>query len=119
MKQVELTCICCPMGCQLTAQMEGEKVVSVSGNSCRNGDQYARKELTNPTRIVTSTVRVLGGSAPVVSVKTAGDIPKGKISACIRALKDLTAEAPVRLGQVLAEDIAGTGVAIVATKAVN
>ena len=118
MKKVSLTCICCPMGCQLTAEMEDGKVLSVYGNSCPNGDRYARKEMTNPTRIVTSTVRVLGGSAPVVSVKTAGDIPKEKIGACVRALRHVTAAAPVEIGQVLAENIAGTGVAIVATKSV-
>ena len=118
MKNVNLTCICCPMGCQLTAQVEDGKILTICGNSCPNGDKYARKELTNPTRIVTSTVRVLGGSAPVVSVKTAGDIPKGKISDCVLALRWVTAQAPVELGQVLARNIAGTGVDIVATKAV-
>lgn len=118
MKNVNLTCICCPMGCQLTAQVEGGKILTVCGNSCPNGDKYARKELTNPTRIVTSTVRVLGGSAPVVSVKTAGDIPKEKIFDCVLALRSVTVRAPVALGQVLAENIAGTGVDLVATKAV-
>lgn len=119
MKNVSLTCIGCPMGCQLTAELEGEQVVQVSGNTCPNGERYARKELTDPTRIVTTTVRVRGGRAPVVSVKTASDIPKGKIFDCIRSLRALEVQAPVQLGQVLAEDIAGTGVAVVATKSVG
>ena len=65
----ELTCIGCPMGCLLTVTMEAGEVISVTGNTCKRGDIYARKEVTNPTRIVTSTVRVTGGDADMVSVK--------------------------------------------------
>ena len=65
----ELTCIGCPMGCPLIVTMEAGEVISVTGNSCKRGDVYARKEVTNPTRIVTSTVRVSGGDADMVSVK--------------------------------------------------
>lgn len=79
MEERKLTCIGCPMGCPLTVVMNGEEVVSVTGNTCKRGDVYARKEVTNPTRIVTSTVRVSGGSIDMVSVKTKEDIPKGKI----------------------------------------
>ena len=60
MEERKLTCIGCPMGCPLTVVMNGEEVVSVTGNTCKRGDVYARKEVTNPTRIVTSTVRVSG-----------------------------------------------------------
>ena len=59
----ELTCIGCPMGCPLTVTMKAGEVISVTGNTCKRGDIYARKEVTNPTRIVTSTVRVTGGDA--------------------------------------------------------
>ncbi len=65
-----LTCISCPMGCQITVEMDGSEVLSVTGNTCKRGDVYARKEVTNPTRIVTSTVKVIGGKADMVSVKT-------------------------------------------------
>ena len=60
MEERNLTCISCPMGCPLTVVMEAGKVTSVTGNTCKRGDIYARKEVTNPTRIVTSTVRVKG-----------------------------------------------------------
>lgn len=60
-------------------EMNGTEVVSVTGNTCPRGDAYARKEVTNPTRIVTSTVKVEGGKVDMVSVKTKEDIPKGKI----------------------------------------
>ena len=119
MREVNLTCIGCPMGCALTAKMEGRTVVSVSGNNCGIGERYAHKELTNPQRTVTTTVRILKGQAPVVSVRTEGEIPKEKIFDCVRALKDITVPAPVVLGQVIAENICGTGVAVIATKAVD
>lgn len=119
MKQVHLICIGCPLGCPLTAELEDGEVRSVTGNTCKNGEKYARRELTNPTRIVTTTVRVSGGELAMVSVKTASDIPKGKIFDCIRALKDVEVPAPISIGQVILPDAAGTGVGVVATRHVR
>jgi len=116
MNTVNLICIGCPLGCPLTVEMEGNEVKSVSGNTCPRGDAYAKKELTNPTRIVTSTVRVAGGKLAMVSVKTESDIPKGKIFECVKALKDVEVIAPVKIGDVIVENVAGTGVNIIATK---
>ena len=116
MKTVNLICIGCPLGCPLTVEMEGNEVKSVAGNTCPRGDAYAKKELTNPTRIVTSTVRVAGGKLAMVSVKTESDIPKGKIFDCVKALKDIEVKAPVKIGDVIVENVAGTGVNIIATK---
>ena len=99
----KLTCISCPMGCPITVEMEGAEVISVTGNTCKRGDVYARKEVTHPTRIVTSTVKVTGGAADMVSVKTKEDVVK----------------APVHIGDVIVPDAAGTGVDIVATKNVE
>lgn len=112
----ELICIGCPMGCPVTVEMNDTAIVSVIGNTCPRGDAYARKEVTNPTRIVTSTVKVEGGSVDMVSVKTKEDIPKDKIFDCVRALKGITVKAPVRIGDVILADVAGTGVDVVATK---
>ena len=119
MEERKLTCIGWPMGCPLTVVMNGKEVVSVTGNTCKRGDIYARKEVTNPTRIVTSTVRVTGGSEAMVSVKTKEDIPKGKIFECVKALKSVEVPAPVHIGDILVKDVAGTGVDIVATKNVE
>ena len=110
-----LTCIGCPMGCPLTVKLEDTEVISIEGNTCKRGAVYGKKEVTNPTRIVTTTVRVKNGSMPVVSVKTAQDIPKGKIFDCVEALRDVCVEAPVQIGDVILENAAGTGVDIVAT----
>ena len=112
----ELTCIGCPLGCSITVTMNGTDVVSVTGNTCPRGDAYARKEVTNPTRIVTSTVRVEGGISPMVNVKTASDIPKAKIFECTNALKNVVVTAPVKIGDVVLSNVAGTGVDVVAAK---
>lgn len=112
----ELTCIGCPLGCSITVTMNGTDIVSVTGNTCPRGDAYARKEVTNPTRIVTSTVRVEGGISPMVNVKTASDIPKAKIFECVSALKNVVVTAPVKIGDVVLSNVAGTGVDVVAAK---
>ena len=97
MEKRNLTCIGCPMGCALLVEMDGKEIISVTGNTCKKGAEYAVKEVTDPTRIVTTTVRVKNGSMPVVSVKTAQDIPKGKIFDCVETLRDVCVEAPVQI----------------------
>ncbi len=114
-----LTCIGCPMGCALTVEVDEDGYVwSVTGNTCKRGEIYGKKEVTNPTRIVTTTVRVNGGDADTVSVRTKWDIPKDRMFACIEALKDVVLTAPVKAGDVVKENVAGTGVPVIATKEV-
>ena len=116
----ELTCISCPLGCPLRVELDGQgQVLSVTGNTCKRGEEYGRKEVTSPTRTVTSTVRVEGGEAPVVSVRTKTDIPKEKIFACMEEIRKAAAKAPVRIGDVVIPNVAGTGVDVAATKAVD
>ena len=115
MENRNLTCIGCPLGCQLTVEMDGVDVKAVSGNSCKRGAEYGRKEVTNPTRIVTSSVRLMDGEADVVPVKTESDIPKDKIFDVIKELKNITLSAPVYIGNIVCENVAGTGVNVLAT----
>ena len=115
----ELICINCPLGCGLTVTLKDGDVVKVEGNTCPKGEAYGKKEVTDPTRIVTSTVRVSGGGLPVVSVKTASDIPKEKIMDCANALKNVKIQAPVTIGDVVVEDVCGTGVSVIATKNIS
>lgn len=117
-KKRELVCIRCPIGCMLTVTQQEADTLTVTGNTCGRGEEYAKKELTNPTRIVTSTVRVRGGRHKVAPVKTKEDIPKGKIMECMEILKGIEIEAPVHIGDIIVKNIAGTGADIVATKAV-
>lgn len=113
----ELTCIRCPLGCQISVTLEAGEVGSVTGNSCPRGEAYARQEVTHPVRTVTTTVPVLGSATErMLSVKTAGDIPKDKVRACMAELARVTARAPVEIGDVVLADVCGTGVDVVATK---
>lgn len=112
----ELVCIGCPLGCNLKVEIGEDKSMEVTGNTCPRGADYAKKELTDPRRIVTSSVRVNGGHLPSVSVKTKTDIPKDRIFDCVKALKDVELDAPVVIGQVVVENVAGTGVTVIATK---
>ena len=111
----ELTCIGCPLGCQLTVKRNSDEII-VEGNHCKRGDTYAKKEVTNPTRIVTSSVWVEHGEVPRVSVKTASDIPKEKIFEIMQEIKNLVVPAPVVIGDILIQNCAGTDVDVIATK---
>ncbi len=114
MERKEMTCIRCPMGCRLTVTEENGQYV-VIGNTCPRGKEYGIQEMSCPMRVVTSSVRVNGGVRPVCSVKTADSVRKADIDAVLKALCALRVDAPVTIGQVLCADIAGTGVALVAT----
>ena len=108
MQEKEFVCIRCPLGCNIAVKLEDDRIESITGNTCPRGAEYVTKELTDPRRIVTSLVRLEGGELPVVSVKTAGDIPKDKIMECIRTLKAVTLKAPVRVGDVVVKNVCGT-----------
>lgn len=110
----ELTCIGCPMGCQITAELNDGVVSNVQGNTCAVGDRYAREELTNPKRVVTALCPVKGSHIPL-PVKTDRPIEKALIFDCLQCIAATEAVAPVKTGDVLIENVLGTGVNIVAT----
>ena len=110
-----LICIGCPVGCLITAQKNSDGSLSISGNTCKKGEEYARNEMTAPKRSVTSFMKVEGGGCRTVSVKTRGGIPKDKIWQCMEELRTKTVKAPVKVGDVLIADVAGTGVDVTAT----
>lgn len=115
----ELICINCPMGCMLSVDLDENGIQKIIGNQCKRGELYAQKEVINPRRVVTSVVPVIGGVEEMVSVKTVSDIPKTLIKDCILALKNIKVEAPVRIGQVIIDNVLGTNVCIIATKNVD
>ena len=120
MREQNLTCIGCPLGCSISVSLSDNGEVSeITGNTCKKGEEYARKEVTNPSRVVTSIVKINNGDVNMVSVKTAEDIPKNKIFDVTAALKDITVNAPVHIGDVLVPDVVHTGVSIIATKNVE
>lgn len=114
-----LTCIRCPMGCNLKVTLDKNEVIEVTGNTCKRGEVYAGEEVINPVRTVTSTVRVREGDILQVSCKTSKDIPKDKIFDIMRALKGVSVNAPVMMGDIIIENAANIGVNIIATKEVN
>lgn len=114
----DFTCICCPLGCQITVTKENGQYL-ITGNNCPKGEKYVKDEMTNPTRMVTSVVPVTDGEISVVSVKTKEAIPKDKIKDCMEALKGLRTDAPVKIGDMIIENVCGTGVSVVATKNVE
>ena len=111
----DMTCVACPLGCQITVELEGNEVISVTGNTCKRGDAYARTEISNPVRSIHSTVTVANGEHPVVPCKTSGPIPKGAIFDVMKEINKVTVDAPVKIGDVFIADVCGTGVDIVAT----
>ena len=117
MKQEKtITCTVCPKGCQVTVTFDEQGNVSkITGNSCDKGEKYARSELVNPMRVLTSTVRVSGGIKPVISVKTSQPVPLKTMMACMADVNRIRLAAPVRIGDVIKENLAETGAALVAT----
>jgi CxxC motif-containing protein len=113
-----LICITCPMGCRLEVQFDPKRgqVLGIEGNGCRRAELYAERELTHPTRMVTTTVRVSGGVWPSVPVHTAEPISKSAIFALLRELRSVLIKAPVRCGQVVLANGAGTGVDVLASR---
>ena len=109
----ELTCIVCPRGCQLSVELDGDKVIGVSGNICKRGLGYAEAECTHPERTVTTTVRCASGK--VVSVKTSAPVPKGKVFEVMAEINRTVAENGIKIGDVIIANVAGTGVSVVAT----
>lgn len=104
------------MGCGVTVEIaDNGEILSVTGNTCKRGDTYARAECTNPVRSLATTVRVEGGIHNVVPCKSAGSLPKDKITECMEIINKAQVNAPVKLGDILVENILGTGINIVAT----
>ena len=109
-----MTCIGCPMGCQLDVTKGADGTVSVKGATCGRGVVYGKQEAVAPQRMVTALMPVKGRARPL-SVKTASAVPKEKIGDVLAAIVAGCAEAPVKIGDVLLEDVCGTGVSVVAT----
>ena len=112
----EMICIVCPKGCRLQVEEKPDGEIIVMGNGCNRGIPYAKKELTNPTRVITSTVKITGGIHKRLPVKTSTDIPKGLNFDVMRELEKIEVQAPIKVGTVLIKNVLGTGADIVATR---
>lgn len=112
-----LICICCPKGCHLSVDEKNN--FAVTGNSCPRGAEYGKSEVTAPVRVVTHTVKTTSQEHPRCSVKTNAPIPKEKIFDIIDALNKTKVSPPVKIGDIIIENICGTNANIVATQNVN
>ncbi|AFG35080.1 DUF1667 domain-containing protein [Fervidobacterium pennivorans subsp. shakshaketiis] len=119
MKVEEMVCIMCPLGCRLIVKQEDNGEITVSGNRCPRGIEYGKQEMVEPLRILTSSVLVLNGDMPLVSVKTNKPIPRRVIMQVMDILKNTKVEAPVRVGDIIIKDVLNTGADIVATRNVE
>ena len=113
----DLTCIVCPKGCQLKVELEDKKVVSVEGYTCKRGLAYAEAECTAPMRTLTTTAPVVGGG--VVPVKTDRTVPKELLFECMTVVNNTFVAADAKLGDVVVENILGTGANVVTTRNVK
>jgi CxxC motif-containing protein len=114
MKQT-ITCINCPIGCRMTVETDGDKVISVEGATCKRGEEYAKQEAVSPKRMVTAVVNVKNCELPL-SVKTKTPIPKDKIFDCMKAIESADLQAPIRMGEVICKNVCDTGVDVVSTR---
>lgn len=112
----EMICIVCPKGCRLKVD---ETTFEVSGNTCERGAQYGQAELKNPTRTLTSTVRLRGGALTRCPVRTSIPIPKGAMLEAMKVLQGITLDAPVKIGQTAVRDILGTGADVIVTRNID
>lgn len=115
METKNMTCVVCPRGCALTVTVDGDTIVSVTGNTCKRGAAYAEAELLHPERMLTTTVAVDGRSR-MLAVRTRTAIPKDKIFDIMHVLYTVKAQAPVHIGDVIVPDVCGTGVDVVASQ---
>jgi CxxC motif-containing protein len=112
----DLICITCPMGCTLEVSHEGDTIINVDGATCKRGEDYAQEELTNPQRMVTTTVRVVGGLHPLLPVYTSAPIPKARIFDLLEEIRKVEVEAPVKMGEAVLKDVVDTDVKVLASR---
>lgn len=115
----EFTCIICPNGCEIEAELQDGKILSLTGNLCPKGKTYVEQELTDPQRNIATSVLVKGGELPLASVRLTNPIPKDKIFAAMAEIRKLSVEAPVQAGTVLIEKILGYDSDVIVTKTVH
>ena len=113
---MKLTCIICPLGCSIDVQVDNDKITDISGYGCPRGVTFAETEFYNPQRMLTTIIMLDGGEYPFLPVISEGEVPKEKLKACIHVLQKLKVKAPIKMGDVVQENILDTGINIIAAK---
>lgn len=114
----DMVCIVCPIGCRITVTKDDNNPLgyNVTGNTCKRGVDYGIKELTNPTRVLTSTVKIKNAHLKRLPIKTNGAIPKEMNFECMRVINEVEVEAPIKVGDVIVKNILETGIDLVASR---
>ena len=116
---IKLICIQCPIGCNLLVALEQGTVTHVTGNSCPRGAEYATQEITAPKRTFTATVRITNGLVKLLPVVSEKPLPKNKLFDCMKNLQNVSAKAPIKMGEVVVHNIDGLGINILASRDVD
>ncbi|MDI9540736.1 MAG: DUF1667 domain-containing protein [Bacillota bacterium] len=111
---IELICIGCPKGCRLS--VDENKDYAVSGHSCQIGVEYGRSEVLNPTRVLTTTVKIENAIHNSLPVKSSKPLAKDKLIEVVKALKDIKVKSPIKMNEVIVENILDTGIDIISTR---
>ncbi|MCG8571727.1 MAG: DUF1667 domain-containing protein [Spirochaetes bacterium] len=121
MNDQELICIVCPMGCRLNVELKDNDIenIQIEGNQCKRGIAYAKKELTFPTRMLPTTVKLQNGFLNRLPVRTKEVIPKELIFKCMQAINQVEVKAPVKIGDVILKNICNTGIDLIATRSME
>jgi CxxC motif-containing protein len=114
-----LVCIVCPNGCEITAEIEEGRILSVENAKCKRGEEYVNREITNPMRTIASLVKIQNGELPLVSVRTTRPIPKASIPNVIAEIKKVKLTAPVHIGDMVLLNVCGCDSDVIVTKNVQ
>ncbi len=112
----KVICITCPKGCRLDVSREGDTILKVDNCGCKRGEEYVKAELTDPRRMVATTVKIRGGLHPLLPVYTSKPFPKPRIRELLSALQQVELQTPVGMGDVVVKDALGTGIDILASR---
>lgn len=115
----EYTCIICPNGCDIQADVENGKILSITGNICPKGESYVEQELTDPRRNIATSILVKNGELPLASVRLTNPIPKGEIGKAMEEIRKISLEAPVKAGTIVISEILGYESDVIVTKTVE
>ena len=118
-EEKKITCIVCPIGCKILVKSDGKSFELLEGNKCKKGIDYARNEALYPHRMLTSSILVNNGNWPLVSVKSSKPIPKNMVMEVLEVIKKKKVNAPIKTGEILIENVIGSGIDIIATKAIK
>ena len=115
----KITCILCPIGCEILAEIKEGECRIIEGCKCKGGEEYAINEVFNPKRMLTTSILIENGVWPLVSVKSSKPIPKEKLFNVLKQIKKTTIKAPVKSGQIIIKNLENIGINIIATKTVK